>query len=117
MERHEGPGAEALVDHAWRVACAVVLGHRMDAAAAADRLVGELVVHDEAFAPARRYLEPHLAQTLVSSASSLRAGVARLAEELRAGTSWPRPALRSAVVGLILAEAAAVGDCASAYVD
>jgi hypothetical protein len=117
MERHDGPGAEQLVDHAWMVDCALLLRRRSEAMAAADRLFDELVFHDQAFEATRRYLEPHVAETLASSALSLRAGVALLAEELRAGTSWPRFALRSPVESLIVEEAAAVGDCASAYVD
>ncbi len=91
MERHEAPTPERLVDHAWMVDCALILHHRESAADAA-----------EGFA---------------THALTLRAGVRLLVEELRAGTSWPRPALRARVEELILAEAAAVGDSACAYAD
>jgi hypothetical protein len=117
MERSDGPGPEQLVDHAWMVDCALILRRWSEAVAAAERLFDELVSHDQAFGATRRYLEPHVAETLASSALSLRAGVALLAEELRAGTSPPRPEVRSWVESLIVEEAAAVGDCASAYVD
>ena len=121
MEEHhaptEAPTAERLVDHAWMVDCALLLHHRDSAAEAAERLFDELVLHDRAFEWTRRYLDPGTADALATTALSLRAGVRLLAEELRGGTTWPRPVLRSRMEELISAEAAAVGDCACAYVD
>jgi hypothetical protein len=117
MEQHEAPAAERLIDHAWMVDCALLLHDRTGAAVAAERLFDELVLHDRAFERTRFYLDPYTAEELATTALALRAGVRLLTEELRLGTSSPRPALRSQVEKLILAEAAAVGDCASVHVD
>jgi hypothetical protein len=83
---------------------------------AAERLLDDLVRYDRAFEPSRRYLAPSTADALATAAVSLQAEVALLANELD-GTSWARPSFRTRVEELILEEAAAVGDCASAYVD
>lgn len=115
--QQEAPTAERLVDHAWMVDCALVLHDRTGAVVAAERLFDELTIHDRAFGHTRLYLDPQTAEELAASALTLRAGVELLAEELRLGSSWPRPALRSQVEKLILAEAGAVGDWVSVHDD
>lgn len=105
------------MDSAGMVDCALLLRHRSWAEMAAERLFDELVLHDRAFEPTRRYLDPSTAEALATTALSLRAEVTLVADELRDGTTWPRPSLRIRVEELIHEEAAAVGDCASAYVD
>lgn len=117
MKLPEAPTADRLIDHAWMVDCAVILQDGTGAAVAAERLFDELVLHDRDFERTRSYLHPHIAEDLVAAALSLRAGVHLLVEEIRHDTSRPRPALRSQVEKLILAEAAAVGDWASLYMD
>ena len=117
MEPPDGATPECLLDHALMVDYAVLVQRRSEAEAAAARLYDELILHDRAFEPTRRYLEPDVAEALASAALTVRTGVRLLVDELRKGTTWPRPALRSQVEQLILQEAAAVGDCASAYVD
>ncbi len=117
MERQLGPSPERLMESAGMVDCAVLLRHRSWAAMAAERLVDDLALHDRAFQPTRRYLGSSTAEALASTALRLRTEVKLLADDLHDGTSWPRPSLRTRVEELILEEAAAVGDCASAYVD
>jgi hypothetical protein len=117
MERHLGPSPERLLDSAGMVDCALLLRHRSWVAMAADRLVDDLARHDLAFEPTRHYLGSSTAEALAGASLRLQAEVSLLADDLYDGTSWPRPSLRARVEELILEEAAAVGDCASAYVD
>lgn len=117
MEQQEQSSAEQLVDHAWMADIALLLGDRDEAATAAERLFQQIVRHNHVFKRTRCHLEPAVAERLTSSALELLVAVALVVEQLRVGTGVPEPMLRSAVEALILREAVAVGDYASAFAD
>src|SRR5262249_51879656 len=74
-----GAGPEELADLAWMVDCAVRFGERTQAAALAERLLGELSHHYRAMRPLRLRCAPPVGAALADEAFALIGDVEQLA--------------------------------------
>jgi hypothetical protein len=105
-------GIDRLLDDAWTVDCAIRLRQPAWATAAAESLIVELARHEQGALQAWSDLDPATGEALAATARAVQAQLPALADELRRGTSWPRPDVYQRIEQLIHNEAIAVGDAA-----
>jgi hypothetical protein len=107
-ETETAPSPERLISHASALDSAILERQRQRAVAAADRLVVDLLRHEQHLERLER-VDRSVAERLARANLALRAGVLLLAEKLRAGHDCPRANVSRRVQELISAEAVSAG--------
>jgi hypothetical protein len=106
------PTPERLMDDASALDSAILQRRAQWAAAAADRLVVDLLRREQHIERMGERVDRSVAERLARANLALRAGVLLLAENLRAGDDWPRANVCRRVQELIRAEAVSAGRAA-----
>ena len=111
------PSPERLIDDASALDRAILQRQPHRAAAAADRLVVDLLRREQHLERLSARVDRSVAERLARANLALRAGVLLLADKLRAGDDWPRANVRRRVQELIRAEAVSAGRAARPSAD